>query len=223
MKRLVIGLGIFFGLIVAAANAQLIGPGGGGGGGNSFANGLTTGASPPTCTAGTGGALCLSSGTAPTGQASVGQIYMDSTKLRLEQCNNNGACNTISTVSATWGFGASTVAAATTVFLANGSNPTIAGNATETNVQELAPCTGTMINLYVKIAAAANANTPVFTVSDNAAGTTLTCTIANTATTCNDTTHAPTVTAGDAITLKVANPAAANATGLINAGFAFVC
>ena len=50
---------------------------------------VATGTSPPTCTIGTGGALCQNEGTAPTGAASVDDLYADSTLHCLVAINNN--------------------------------------------------------------------------------------------------------------------------------------
>lgn len=50
---------------------------------------VTTGNSPPTCTAGTAGVHCMGEGTAPTGAASVDDIYADSTTHALTALNNN--------------------------------------------------------------------------------------------------------------------------------------
>lgn len=50
---------------------------------------VQTGTSPPTCTIGTAGALCQGEGTAPTGAASVDDLYADSTSHALTAINNN--------------------------------------------------------------------------------------------------------------------------------------
>lgn len=120
------------------------------------------------------------------------------------------------------------IAAATTDFIQCGEEPSVTVIPTEANSQSIVPCTGVLSNLYVKIVtAAAAAHPPVITVDDATTGTTLTCTINNSApsttTTCNDTTHNPAVTAGDLLSVKFANPATANASGLIYVGYKINC
>lgn len=51
---------------------------------------LQTGTSPPTCTIGTAGALCLAEGTAPTAASSVGQLYASSALHELATQTNGG-------------------------------------------------------------------------------------------------------------------------------------
>lgn len=85
------------------------------------------------------------------------------------------------------------------------------------------PTAGTVKNLYVKLSSAPGAGTSrVFTVWKNdAAGTTLTCTIADTATTCSDVTNSFTVVAGDWVQIQnvvVGAPVA----GAVAGGLTFV-
>ncbi len=54
----------------------------------SLTGGLAVGSSPPTCTAGTAGVLCLKEGTAPTGEASVGMLYTKTDHLWYTKLNN---------------------------------------------------------------------------------------------------------------------------------------
>lgn len=56
---------------------------------------VSTGASPPTCAAGTGGVWCAGEGTAPTGASAVDMLYADSTAHRFKVINNNAAVTTI--------------------------------------------------------------------------------------------------------------------------------
>lgn len=76
---------------------------------------------------------------------------------------------------------------------------------TETNVDTEAPVASTIQNLYVSLSSAlGTGNAAVFTYRKNASDQTLTCTISGaSATSCNDTTHAFSVAAGDLITIKV--------------------
>jgi hypothetical protein len=50
---------------------------------------ITTGATPPTCTVGTGGADCFAEGTAPTGATSVDILYGSSANHCIDAINNN--------------------------------------------------------------------------------------------------------------------------------------
>ncbi len=52
------------------------------------ATSISTGASPPTCTAGTAGVICLKEGTAPTGEADAGMIYTKTDHLWYTKLNN---------------------------------------------------------------------------------------------------------------------------------------
>ncbi len=116
-----------------------------------------------------------------------------------------------------------TIAAANTDFIACGENPGVTVIATETNDQQLIPAVCTISNLSVKLTAAANTNVPVITVDKNTTGQTLTCTVANTATTCTDVTHSFTTAAGDLLSVKLVNPAGANATGVVYMAFQINC
>lgn len=61
---------------------------------------LSAGTSPPACTTGSAGALCLNEGTAPTAVASVGQIYCDSTLHDCAVQANGGGAKLIESVAA---------------------------------------------------------------------------------------------------------------------------
>lgn len=116
-----------------------------------------------------------------------------------------------------WVGAAPTVAASTTNYIAEKE----ASGATAISTQSLAqiPFGGVCIlsNLSVTQASAANANVPVYTVQKNGSNQSMTCSVANTATTCTDSTasHNITTAAGDLIDVTVVQPASANATGII--------
>lgn len=75
---------------------------------------------------------------------------------------------------------------------------------TEVNKTVVIPGSGTIRNLYVWLKDAPGTdNSRVFTVRKDGVDQTLTCTIADAATTCNDTTHSFTVSAGDLLSLQV--------------------
>ncbi len=125
-----------------------------------------------------------------------------------------------------------TIAAATTDFIACGDDAAVALLTTEANAQQMIPTACTASNLQVTLTTAANTNKPVITVDKNAVGTTLTCTVndgvgADTTTHCEDTTHTFTTTgtagAKDLLSIKVANPASANATGVMQVSFNLNC
>lgn len=66
----------------------------------SATTGVQTGSSPPSCTPGTSGTICLAGGTAPVGVSSVSNIYADSTQVAAEVNNNNTGNMPISRVAA---------------------------------------------------------------------------------------------------------------------------
>ncbi len=135
------------------------------------------------------------------------------------------------------------IAATTTDFIACGDDAAVALLTTEANAQQMIPTACTVSNLQVTLTTAANANKPVITVDKNAVGTTLTCTVndalgEDTTTHCADTTHTFTTTgadtthtftttgaagAKDLLSIKVANPAGANATGVMQVAFNLNC
>lgn len=82
---------------------------------------------------------------------------------------------------------------------------------TETNVQIIAPCSGTLENLYIDGDNPGSGNTIAVTARINEADSTLTCTITNGNTTASDNTHAPSVSAGDRICFKIVTSASLGA------------
>lgn len=80
----------------------------------------------------------------------------------------------------------------------------LAANATEANVQGLVTVAGTIQNFSVRLSAAPGAGTSLaFTWRKNAADQSVTCTVANTGTSCSDTTDNFQVAANDLIDIKV--------------------
>lgn len=78
-----------------------------------------------------------------------------------------------------------------------------------------APFGGTMSNLYVQLAVAPGAGTSrTFTVKIAGSNTSITCTIADTATTCNDLTHSASFNAGDQIIMDATLSGAVVTTAL---------
>ncbi len=77
---------------------------------------ISTGASAPTCTTGTGGASCLHEGTAVTGQSGADNCYGDSTVHNILCSFNNGA---LVPLSATTTFTTGTSATLSTSFTVN--------------------------------------------------------------------------------------------------------
>jgi hypothetical protein len=83
---------------------------------------------------------------------------------------------------------------------------------TENAVNCLEPLAGTFKNLYASVnPPPGGAQTDTFRLRVNGADTSVTCTISASATTCNDTTHTATITAGQAWSIKVVTSATANA------------
>ena len=155
----------------------------------------------------------LYSNSATGGDKGVGTINTSASYYKNGVQISNGIC---------MGTTAS-IAANTTDFVACGETPALALITSEASSQSIVPCTGVLSNLYVKITSAANTHTPVITVDNATSGSTLTCTVANTATTCNDTSHNPAITAGDLLSVKLANPASANATGIAYISYRMNC
>ncbi len=144
---------------------------------------------------------------------------------------NGGTNQTTGATSFCMGTTAS-IAATTTDFIACGDDAAVALLTTEANAQQMIPTACAVSNLQVTLTTAANANKPVITVDKNAVGTTLTCTVndalgEDTTTHCADTTHTFTTTgaagAKDLLSIKVANPAGANATGVMQVAFNLNC
>lgn len=87
------------------------------------------------------------------------------------------------------------------------------GNGTESAVQVLAPCAGTLKNFYVRTVSSQPASgSLVLTLRKNASDQSITVTYAAgaAAATASDTTHSFTVAAGDLLTLKAVNNASGN-------------
>jgi hypothetical protein len=83
-----------------------------------------------------------------------------------------------------------------------GATGTMQGG-TATNVETLMGNAATGIKLYVLLGAAeGGAATLAFTVEKNGADAAITCTVGNSATTCNDTVHTFTWAAGDRLSYK---------------------
>jgi len=83
----------------------------------------------------------------------------------------------------------------------HGQAPT---DTTEFDVETLSPLAGTVKNLFIRINSTPGAgNSYVFTVRKNSTNQSLTCTIADTDLTCNDTSNSFTIAAADAIALQV--------------------
>lgn len=80
----------------------------------------------------------------------------------------------------------------------------VAPNGTAGNAQVVAPRAGTVSNLQVRLSAAEGSSaTLAFTLMDGATGEAVTCTVGNSATTCNDTTHTFAFAAGDLLEWKL--------------------
>lgn len=106
-----------------------------------------------------------------------------------------------------------TLAQASTAYMLNTLN------ATEANVWSLCPYgTATFRNLYVQSTAPAVGQTLTATFRVAGSDTALTCAITGAGTTCNDTTHTATCTAGQTYSLKVVTSATSGTMNTIAAG-----
>lgn len=91
----------------------------------------------------------------------------------------------------------------------------------ETNVESICPLGGTFKNLYVQSTAPASGQTFTNTWRVNGSGTSLTCTITGPGTTCNDTTHTATCTAGQTYSMGVTTSATSGTMNFIAGGVEF--
>src|SRR5690349_2952735 len=87
----------------------------------------------------------------------------------------------------------------------SGISPTVPPATTGLDIEVLVPFAGTLRNLYLRSDVVAAGAGEIFTVYINGAASTLTATIAAAAQTGSDTTHFPTVAAGDRISLFYEN------------------
>ena len=95
------------------------------------------------------------------------------------------------------------------------------GGASEAGVQVLCPIGGTFKNLFVLTSAPAAGQTVIATLRVNSADTAITCTVTGTGTTCSDTTHTATCTAGQPYSLKTVTSATSGSIAAISAGVEF--
>jgi len=118
---------------------------------------------------------------------------------------------------------APTIAANTTNYLACGENSGQAALTTAAAANVLLNRACYIRNFIVFQAAAANANTPVYTIDVGGAPSAVRCTVPNGRTTCSDTADVATTTVPNSVTISAANPSAANATGIIQFAFDADC
>ena len=138
------------------------------------------------------------------------------TALQFRQTNGSGVESWASTrQSIVVSSGTGTQAQNTTAYTLVGTN------GTETNVQALCPISGTFRNLYVLTSAPASGQTVTATWRVANTNTSLTCTITGTGTTCNDTSHTATCTAGQAYDLQTVTSATTGSITSIAAGVEF--
>jgi hypothetical protein len=110
-----------------------------------------------------------------------------------------------------------TLPQATTGFMVAGGIST----GTEQSVEALCPIGGTFKNLFVQSTAPASGQTLTATWRVNNANTALTCTITGTGTTCNDTTHTATCTAGQSYDLQLVTSATSGTLAFVAGGVEF--
>jgi len=97
-----------------------------------------------------------------------------------------------------------------------------AGANVEANARQVIPTAGTIKNLYVSSNTWAGTGTYTITVNYDSAPTTLTCNVADTALTGNDTTHSFAVAAGHTVSLTVAITSGTPTSANLNLGMTFV-
>ena len=123
-----------------------------------------------------------------------------------------------------WTGASPTTGANSTQYIAFGEIATATAIGAEATAQSKIAGACTISNLYVSFATTSNSShEPVFTVDDNTSSTGITCTPSGAATSCSDTTHSTTTSAGDLLNVVVANPASANATGIVKVSFKITC
>jgi hypothetical protein len=146
-----------------------------------------TGAVGPTGAAGTTGAVGSTGGngaTGPTGSAATGPTGANATQTFFSFSTGN-----------------STLSSASSQFVAPSGflDPSISGS----DVDLIVPKTCSAQDLYVELETApGGTDSRTFTLFKNGSGTTLTCTITGVATTCNDTVHSESLSAGDLISFE---------------------
>jgi hypothetical protein len=95
------------------------------------------------------------------------------------------------------------------------------GNATEAAIQALCPIAGTFRNLFIQTTAPAAGQTLTAVWRVNNADTALTCVVTGTGTTCNDTTHTATCTAGQSYAVKLTTSATTGTLTSVSGGVEF--
>jgi len=137
------------------------------------------------------------SDTNPSCSAGVYMIYADTSETKLKKCQN-GTVTDLAPPAATLVVGNSATSDGTTFM------GTRAGSNTEANVALPLAISGTASSLYCASSAAPGASASwVMTLRIAGSDTTVTCTITDPATTCNDTTHSTSVTAGNLFSIKI--------------------
>lgn len=102
-------------------------------------------------------------------------------------------------------------------YIGVGTAPTVGTETVETNVSLVLPVTGTLKNLFIGMNTAPGAGTNrVFAVMINGVASGVTCTVADSATSANDTSNTVSVTAGDLVSIRCTNTGStASTTGLM--------
>lgn len=137
--------------------------------------------------------------------------------LNIPVATANGGTGQTTGATSAWSGISASVPASNTNFIAFGENASQAIIATESLAQNVEPFAATANNLFCKQASPAGANGPAYTVNKNGVNTTLTCTVANLATTCTSTASF-TLVAGDLLDISVVN-GFSGATGIFSCGF----
>lgn len=170
------------------------------------------------------GPMMFSSNCAASPQFGYAQACFDTTKQGVYYWNSTAFTPAANT--SVWSGGSATIAQGATDYIAFGAQKTTAAQGTQATAAMVWPFNATAYDLYCTEATAADNSTGnTFTVNGGTSGTTaesLTCAMSTTTastTSCHDTTHSFSITAGDLLNIAVVNGNSAAATGVVSCSF----
>jgi hypothetical protein len=133
---------------------------------------LSSGSSPPTCTAGTAGVGCFNEGTAPTGASAVDMVYANSTSHCLDALNNNvdkGCIATVTQVAAMQNCGTASTCghtALTSPQIVMGSAPLVTGTPSTVTISGISPAFTSSTSYVCNVTAQSGAATALISVAN---------------------------------------------------------